>query len=277
MWYPKKAAFRAGYVHSDEWNDVNIGEYSVAIGFETKASGIESCVALGQQAVATQQSSVAIGRGANSAAANASAIGFSTLANGQNSTAIGNDVTSNGNGSMAMGYQSESNGSSSISIGTHTSSDAYRSMAVGSWNIGGGNPTSWVDSDPLFEIGNGHISTSKGNAMTVLKNGNVGIGTSTPGGTLDVNGTIYQRGSSLHADYVFEDDYELESIQKHSEYMWTNKHLPAIPKAKVDDNGNEIVEVGSHRKGIVEELEKAHIYISQLEERITKLEDLLTD
>ena len=209
--------------------------------------------------------------------ANASAIGFSTLANGQNSTAIGNDVTSNGNGSMAMGYQSESNGSSSISIGTHTSSDAYRSMAVGSWNIGGGNPTSWVDSDPLFEIGNGHISTSKGNAMTVLKNGNVGIGTSTPGGTLDVNGTIYQRGSSLHADYVFEDDYELESIQKHSEYMWTNKHLPAIPKAKVDDNGNEIVEVGSHRKGIVEELEKAHIYISQLEERITKLEDLLTD
>jgi len=57
--------------------------------------------------------------------------------------------------------------------------------------------------------------------------------------------------------------------------MWANKHLPAIPKATVDENGNEIVEVGSHRKGIVEELEKAHIYISQLEERLSKIESSL--
>jgi len=48
-----------------------------------------------------------------------------------------------------------------------------------------------------------------------------------------------------------------------------------MPKATVDENGNEIVEVGSHRKGIVEELEKAHIYIAQLEERIKKIETLL--
>ena len=40
------------------------------------------------------------------------------------------------------------------------------------------------------------------------------------------------------------------------------------------ENGDEIVEVGAHRKGIVEELEKAHIYISQLEKRITKLEKI---
>ena len=35
--------------------------------------------------------------------------------------------------------------------------------------------------------------------------------------------------------------------------MWTEKNLPAIPKAQVDENGNEIVEVGSHRKGIVKD------------------------
>jgi len=103
--------------------------------------------------------------------------------------------------------------------------------------------------------------------------GKFGINTSTPAGELDVNGAIFQRGASLHADYVFEDDYELESIVEHSNFMWTNKHLPAIPKAMKDANGNEIVEVGSHRKGIVEELEKAHIYISQLHSQIANMND----
>ncbi len=103
----------------------------------------------------------------------------------------------------------------------------------------------------------------------------VGIGTNTPLGKLDVDGSIYQRGGILHADYVFEDDYQLESIKEHTEFMWREKHLSAIPKAKVDENGNEIVEVGSHRRGIVEELEKAHIYISQLEERLSKLEQII--
>ena len=48
--------------------------------------------------------------------------------------------------------------------------------------------------------------------------------------------------------------------------MWKNKHLKAIPEAKADENGREIIEVGTHRRGIVEELEKAHIYIEQLHE-----------
>jgi len=47
--------------------------------------------------------------------------------------------------------------------------------------------------------------------------------------------------------------------------MWKNRHLKAVPKQKTDKNGLEIIEVGSHRKGMLEELEKAHIYISQLE------------
>ena len=94
-------------------------------------------------------------------------------------------------------------------------------------------------------------------------------------GRLDVNGAIYQKGKALHADYVFESDYQLESIEEHAEFMWNNKHLKAIPKAKVDENGMEIVEVGAHRRGIVEELEKAHIYIEQLHQRLKAMEEKL--
>ncbi|MCP4713130.1 MAG: hypothetical protein GY869_31250, partial [Planctomycetes bacterium] len=81
--------------------------------------------------------------------------------------------------------------------------------------------------------------------MVIKEAGNVGIGTTNPKGKLDVNGSIYQRGGELHADYVFEPDYELESIEEHAEFMWQKKHLPAIPKASVDQDGLEIVEVGS--------------------------------
>lgn len=113
--------------------------------------------------------------------------------------------------------------------------------------------------------------------LTVANSGNVGIGTTTPIGTLDVNGSIYQRGNALHADYVFELDYRLESIEEHAQFMWDNKHLKAIPKASADANGHEIVEVGSHRRGIVEELEKAHIYIERLNDKIKNMEEQLNN
>lgn len=135
-------------------------------------------------------------------------------------------------------------------------------------------PSAWSlkAASGLFSIANVAVLPP---ALNIRNTGEVGIGTITPQGKLDVNGSIYQRGSQLHADYVFEPGYELESIEEHSQFMWQHKHLKAIPKAKVDGNGQEIVDVGAHRKGIVEELEKAHIYIEQLHKRIKALEEKL--
>lgn len=112
------------------------------------------------------------------------------------------------------------------------------------------------------------FNSINGDVITVLNNGNTGIGTTTPGGKLDVNGSIFQRGAVLHADYVFEPAYTLESIEEHADFMWNNKHLPAVEGRKVDENGREIVEIGARMRGLLEELEKAHIYISSLSDRI---------
>jgi hypothetical protein len=79
-------------------------------------------------------------------------------------------------------------------------------------------------------------------------------------------------GTLVHADYVFEPDYELPSISEQTEYMWSERHLPAIGPRRVAEDGREVMELGSDRRAIVEELEKAHIYIGQLHDRLRRIE-----
>jgi len=98
-------------------------------------------------------------------------------------------------------------------------SESLSSCTFGSYNIGGGNPSTWIDTDPLFEIGNSNDFQNTSNALTVLKNGNIGIGTHTPSRILhvksDANPRILveapsdqapelnlQRGTITHAFYI---------------------------------------------------------------------------
>ncbi len=84
--------------------------------------------------------------------------------------------------------------------------------------------------------------------------------------TVDINGKLVINGSQVTPDYVFDSDYRLESIEEHAEFMWKNKHLPALPGAAANEKGG--VDIVSHQYGTLEELEKAHIYISQLNEQL---------
>lgn len=120
-----------------------------------------------------------------------------------------------------------------------------------------------------------NLMTNNTTRATIDTAGNVGIGTPTPLGKLDVNGSIFQRGGVLFADYVFEPTFSLESIEDHSTFMWTNKHLPAVGVRKVDEQGREVVEIGARMRGLLEELEKAHIYISTLNTRVTERDEQL--
>ena len=67
LWYPRKAAFRAGRVHTTGWYDANIGNDSVSFGINNIASGSGSVVCSGADNVASGFRSF-IGSGENNVA-----------------------------------------------------------------------------------------------------------------------------------------------------------------------------------------------------------------
>lgn len=80
VWHPYKAAFRAGGVIGDHWDDAKIGFYSAAFGWNSTASG---------------HYSLAAGDGTTASGAYSVAMGRRTTASGHLSTALGANASTN--------------------------------------------------------------------------------------------------------------------------------------------------------------------------------------
>jgi len=112
-----------------------------------------------------------------------------------------------GTGGIATGYGTSASGDYSTATGYTTTAQAYDSFVLGRYNVIGGTTGSWVSTDPLFVIGNGADVDNRSNAMTVLKNGNVGIGITNPGSKLEVVGDIVSKGTTWTARSAADDNY----------------------------------------------------------------------
>ncbi len=165
LWYPGKAAFRAGTTTGSEWFDPEIGDFSVAFGYDTTANG-----------------------------AYGMAFGQGTRAEGSHATAFGKDTSAEGDLSTAFGESTRAGGELSTAFGLGTTARSFGEVALGLYNTdyAPASETLFAPNDRLFVIGNGTADTVglRSDAMTVLKNGRVGIGTSTPTTELDVAGTV---------------------------------------------------------------------------------------
>ncbi len=120
MWYPKKAAWRAGEVSGTEWDDANIGVHSLAVGSDVTASG-EKSLALGYNLKASGQSAVALGRSSDATATRAVTIGTSLQSTATSAITIGTGARATGQYSIALGSYVETNGKEgAVIIGDHS-------------------------------------------------------------------------------------------------------------------------------------------------------------
>ena len=88
---------------------------------------------------------------------------------------------------------------------------------------------------------------------------------------LTVNNGLTVNGGCTGCDSVFRDDWPLETIDEHSRAMFKNSYLPGVGPTP---EGETTIDVFQKITGILQELEKAHIYIDQLHERQKKTERL---
>ena len=111
--------------------------------------------------------------------------------------------------------------------------------------------------------------------MLINNQGNVGIGTTTPSNRLEVNGTIRSKEVKVEAspwpDYVFEEDYNLRSLEETEAYIKENKHLPEIPSAKeMKANG---LELGEMNMLLLKKIEELTLYVIELKKENIRLQN----
>ncbi|EKD29218.1 MAG: hypothetical protein ACD_79C00008G0001 [uncultured bacterium] len=106
-----------------------------------------------------------------------------------------------------------------------------------------------------------------------LNTGKLGIGTNTPQTALSVNGSITCKEVVVTmdgwADYVFNPEYSLPSIEQVESFIKTNNHLPDMPSEKdIVNNGLSLADIVKQQMKKIEELT---LYVIQLKKENIEL------
>lgn len=137
-------------------------------------------------------------------------VGYFSFAAGISAKAIGNLA------SFASGYNTVASGETSTAMGFSTIAKSANSFVAGRFN-----DTS--NTNRIFEIGNGTADNARTNALTVLQNGNIGVGTTNPGFSLNFSNTTGDKialwgNSSNHYGFGIQSGL----LQVHSDAAFAN-------------------------------------------------------
>lgn len=90
------------------------------------------------------------------------------------------------------------------------------------------------------------------------------------------NGYVYARqveviGSGTFPDYVFDEDYDLRSLEEVENYIEENHHLPEVPSAQeIQDNGHNL---GQMDEILLKKVEELTLYMIELKKENEELKD----
>jgi hypothetical protein len=182
---------------------------------------------------------------------------------------LANSLNAVAGSAIVYGYISRTGGG-----GTSYPWDTHGTIVMQASSYGGGYPSSGG-----FAFLTGDAGTVK---MNILNNGNVGIGTISPTEKLCVNGSIKANGhvvtkklivseTAAWPDYVFDADYQLQSLPAIEQFIKKNKHLPGMPPAKeVKANG---INVGDNQSLLLQKIEELTLHMIEMKKEIVALQN----
>lgn len=180
LWYPEKAAFRAGYASGTQWDNANVGDFSVGLGEGNIAWGTNS-VALGRLCLAS---------------------GFAAFA-------MGDQNTASGAASVALGYHSHTNArQGSFVFADRSSLDTVRAGINHSatWRVSGGFR--------LFTSSNLSTGVTIQSGASVSNWGQSSAVISTSTGAMLTTAGVWQNTSDVNRKHMFEPISGEEVLQK---------------------------------------------------------------
>ncbi len=135
---------------------------------------------------------------------------------------------------------------------------------------------------------NGDFIKRENTAFKIDGSGRVSVGSQTNGyktqstgfwnAELQVNGTIVANKVKVTlndwADFVFDKNYKLNSLDYVEKYIKENHHLPNIPNAQeVDESG---IDLGEMNKLLLQKVEELTLYVIELKKQNEKMESLIS-
>ncbi|GAA0871189.1 hypothetical protein GCM10009117_03350 [Gangjinia marincola] len=157
---------------------------------------------------------------------------------------------------------------------SNTNSEAFIHMPKSNSKIVIGGFGDYLDNEGHKFIVKSGSAKIEGNILT---NANLGIGTDSfiDGSDtyrLSVEGKVRAHGVKVYttwADFVFEEDYNLPSLQSVEAFIKEHGHLENIPSAKeVEISG---IELGEMNKLLLQKIEELTLYLIQQDKEITRL------
>lgn len=183
------------------------------------------------------------------------------------------------NGTSIIGNSSGNNYNENLRLPSSTA--GYSCIALGAAPGGSGTgPGQWsLVKFPEAQFSRFALRHFNTDYLTVLTNGNMGIGTENPNEKLAVNGKIRAHEIKVETadwpDYVFVKDYPLRTLQEIEKHIKEKGHLPGIPSAEeVKNNG---IELGEMNAKLLQKIEELTLHLIEIKKEVANLNSTVSE